>query len=194
MASPGHGWCRWKPIGRGGSPGCFGVSCSFPPSMCFSPLYRLRSSTPSKLRCPLDGPLAPAGHPCPALVVGGTREALHPRAGGLPLSSALVIEHPPRLGGALTTGTRPGSVDGRGGLMQNHPASPAALSVVDRPRRQALALRKSWGSSSSIRRRAHPATPGWREGTGLAVQAIDSSHSTSAMPRKSLSMVCSLAC
>ncbi|MFM7361349.1 MAG: hypothetical protein ACKOBY_05810 [Cyanobium sp.] len=22
MASPGHGWCRWKPIGRGGSPGC----------------------------------------------------------------------------------------------------------------------------------------------------------------------------
>jgi hypothetical protein len=78
VASPGRSWCRWKRIGPGGSPGCCGVSCSFPPSMCFSPLYRLRSSTPSKPRCPLDGSLAPAGHPCPALVVGGTREALPP--------------------------------------------------------------------------------------------------------------------
>jgi hypothetical protein len=67
-ASPGRGWCRWKRIGPGGSPGCFGGSCSFPPSMCCSPLYRLRSSTPSKPRCPLDGPHRPAprslGAPC----------------------------------------------------------------------------------------------------------------------------------
>ena len=68
-------------------PGGYGGSFSFPPSMCCSPLYPLRSSTPSKPHCPLEGSLASAGHPCLALVVGGTREALLPRPGGHQRSS-----------------------------------------------------------------------------------------------------------
>jgi len=66
-ANPGRGWCRWTLINPGGSPGHSGLSCNVPPSMCISP------------RWPLDGPVPPVGHPCPALVAGGTREALQPR-------------------------------------------------------------------------------------------------------------------
>ena len=89
--------------------------------MCFSPLYRLRSSTPSKPRCPLDGSLTPAGHPCPAVVVGGP-EKLSSLALAAINDPAATIFVSAASGWELATKRRLGKLPGAEGLLQDLPS------------------------------------------------------------------------